>query len=54
MSKNKKGCENECNEPNEIIFKVDYKDGAIEYFCSECLSNIIKEVPEIIIKIERV
>jgi len=46
-----KPCENGCE--NEHVFKVEYNDGAIEYFCNECLSNIISEVPEIIVKIEK-
>ena len=47
-----KTCENGCE--NEHVFKVEYKDGAIEHFCSECLSNIVSEVPEIIVKMEAI
>ena len=52
MTVNKKACENGC-ESNHV-FKVEYDDGAIEHFCNECLSNIIQEVPEIIVKMEAV
>ena len=45
-------CENECKNDNKNIFKISYQDGAIEYFCSECTSNIIREVPELIISIK--
>ena len=47
-----KTCENGCD--SSYIFKVEYEDGAIEHFCSECLSNIIREVPEIIVKMEAI
>lgn len=40
------GCE------SENLFKVYFKDGAMEEHCSNCLSNIIREIPEEIIKME--
>ena len=52
MSNYKKGCENECENYSGVIFEVNFKDGAIEHFCPDCLSSIIKEVPEDIATIE--
>jgi hypothetical protein len=42
-------CLNGCE--TEVLFKVSFEDGAIEYHCPGCLANIIKEVPEIIVSI---
>jgi len=47
-----KTCENGCE--SSYIFKIEYNDGAIEHFCNECLSNVIREVPEIIVKVEAI